>query len=132
MKKVLSAALSLAMTASFATGFAVMSSAEEITVDQNHVIPYVPVSYTHLSKRTTKNRFAPANTTKLQNTLLNIFISSTSNLFIQAAFIILTISYFEKRCNNVPNNSKSILRPNPQLNVSPQYPNIKMLASRKK
>ena len=41
MKKVLSAALSLAMTASFATGFAVMSSAEEITVDQNHVIPYV-------------------------------------------------------------------------------------------
>ena len=62
MKKVLSAALSLAMTASFATGFAVMSSAEEITVDQNHVIPYVqPENIPTIDGKTTsENEWANA------------------------------------------------------------------------
>lgn len=62
MKKVLSAALSLAMTASFATGFAVMSAAEEITVDQNHVIPYVqPENIPTIDgKMTSENEWANA------------------------------------------------------------------------
>ena len=41
MKKTLSMVLFFAMILSFATGFAVMSPAQEITVDQDHVIPYV-------------------------------------------------------------------------------------------